>query len=248
MGRVDGHIAIITGAARGMGAAHARTLVREGAKVLLTDVLEDEGKRLADELGEHARFAKHDITSLADWERVVSTAEQEFGGNVDILVNNAGIGVAAPIEATSEAEYRRVVDINQVGPFLGMKAVVESMTRAGRGSIVNVSSIAGLVGEAYAIAYTASKFAVTGMTKVAAKELGPRGIRVNSVHPGVIATPMVNDLSPDVEAVLAATTAATPLGRVGKPEEVSAVVLFLASDESQFVNGAAYVVDGGYLR
>ncbi|MFE3060278.1 glucose 1-dehydrogenase [Nocardia sp. NPDC059239] len=248
MGRVDGHIAIVTGAARGMGAAHARTLVREGAQVLLTDVLEDEGQRLADELGERARFSKHDITSLGDWERVVGTAEQEFGGNVDILVNNAGIGVAAPIETTTEADYRRVIDINQVGPFLGMKSVVESMTRAGGGSIINVSSIAGLVGEAYAIAYTASKFAVTGMTKVAAKELGPRGIRVNSVHPGVIATPMVNDLSPDVEAVLAATTAATPLGRVGKPEEVSAVVLFLASDESQFVNGAAYVVDGGYLR
>jgi 3alpha(or 20beta)-hydroxysteroid dehydrogenase len=246
MGRVDGRVAIVTGAARGMGAAHARVLVHEGARVLLTDMLEEDGRRLADELGDHARFASHDVSSAADWERVIGTAEEEFG-DVAILVNNAGVGFAAPIGATTESDYRRVIEVNQLGNFLGMKAVLESMTRAGGGSIINVSSVAGFVGEPYGIAYSASKFAVTGMTKVAAKELGPQGIRVNSVHPGVIDTPMISG-TPGAQEIIHAATVATPLGRVGRPEDVSAVVLFLASDESSFVNGSAYVVDGGFLR
>ncbi|MFE3001003.1 SDR family NAD(P)-dependent oxidoreductase [Nocardia sp. NPDC059246] len=246
MGKVDGRVAIVTGAARGMGASHARALVREGARVLLTDVLEEEGQQVAKELGENARFAPHNVTSSADWERVVNTAEQEFGP-VGILVNNAGIGAAAPIEATTEAEYRRVVDINQVGPFLGMKAVRPSMLRAGGGSIVNISSVAGLVGEAWAIAYSASKFAVVGMTKVAAKEYGPHGIRVNSVHPGVTETPMIHE-HPDSDAIFAPVIAATPLGRIGQPEEVTAAVVFLASDDASFINGTSVVVDGGFIR
>ncbi|MGW6729682.1 glucose 1-dehydrogenase [Nocardia sp. NPDC055029] len=244
MGRVNERVAIVTGAARGMGAAHARALVREGARVLLTDVLEDEGHRVAEELGDRALFVTHDVARPTHWQRVVTTAEQEFG-NVDILVNNAGLGFAAPLEATTEADFRRVVDVNQVGQFLGMKAVLESMTRAGGGSIINVSSIAGLVGEPYSIAYTASKFAVTGMTKVAAKELGPKGIRVNSVHPGVIDTAMIR--TPGSEAVVAAAAAATSLGRIGQPEDVSGMILFLASDESSFVSGSTFVVDGGYV-
>lgn len=246
MGRLDGRVAIVTGAARGMGEEHARTLVAEGARVVLTDVLEEEGRRLADALGERALFLTHDVASSSDWDRVVAGAVQKFG-EVEILVNNAGVGFAAPIEATTEEAYRRVIDINQVGQFLGMKAVLTSMTRVGRGSIINVSSVAGFVGEPYSIAYSASKFAVTGMTKVAAKELGPLGIRVNSVHPGVIATPMISD-TPGAEQVVQAASAATPLGRIGRPGDVSAVVLFLASDESSFVNGSSYVVDGGFLR
>ncbi|MFI8975237.1 SDR family NAD(P)-dependent oxidoreductase [Nocardia asteroides] len=246
MGRFDGRVAIVTGAARAMGKAHAEALVNEGAQVVLTDVLEDAGNRLADELGKNARFVAHDVTSAEDWERVVTIAEEDFGP-VGVLINNAGIAPAAAIEETTEADYRWAIDINQIGPFLGMRAVLDPMTRAGGGSIVNISSIAGLVGEQFTIAYTASKFALTGMTKVAAKEFGPRGIRVNSVHPGVIETPVIDESS-TADAIFTTTLAATPLGRAGRPDEVTAVALFLASDESSFVNGSAYVVDGGFLR
>jgi 3alpha(or 20beta)-hydroxysteroid dehydrogenase len=245
MGRVDGRVAIVTGAARGMGAAHARALVREGANVLLTDLLEDEGREVARELGEHAQFAAHDVTSEASWERILTTAENVFG-DVGILVNNAGVAVGGPIEETAEAMFRRIIDVNEVGVFLGMKAVIGSMRRAGGGSIVNISSVGGLIGEPNTIAYTASKFAVTGMTKVAAKELATHGIRVNSVHPGFTDTPMLQLAGP--AEVLREFASATPLGRFGRPEEVSAVVVFLASDESAFVTGSGYVVDGGLMR
>jgi 3alpha(or 20beta)-hydroxysteroid dehydrogenase len=245
MGRVDGRVAIVTGAARGMGAAHARALAREGAKVLLTDVLEDEGREVAEELGEHARFAAHDVTSEASWERAIAAAEHAFG-DVGILVNNAGVAVGGPIEETPEAVFRRMIDVNAVGVFLGMKGVIGSMRRAGGGSIINISSVGGLIGEPNTIGYTASKFAVTGMTKVAAKELAADGIRVNSVHPGFTDTPMLQLAGP--EEVLREFAAATPLGRFGRPEEVSAVVMFLACDESAFVSGSGYVVDGGLMR
>src|SRR6516162_9083571 len=157
MVKLDGRIAIVTGGARGMGASHAQKFVKEGARVVITDLLDHQGQALADELGSRARFAVHDVTSSADWERVIATAEREFG-NVDVLVNNAGIGSGAPIEETSETDYRRVIDVNQVGVFLGMKAVLGSMRRVGKGSIVNISSIAAFVGEAGAISYTASKY------------------------------------------------------------------------------------------
>jgi 3alpha(or 20beta)-hydroxysteroid dehydrogenase len=246
MDRLSGRVALVTGAARGMGASHARCLAAAGARVVLTDVREDAGKALADELGHTALFVPHDVTSSLDWERAISAAEDAFGP-VDILVNNAGVAAYAPIEECTEQDYRTLIDVNQVSVFLGMKSVIGSMSRAGKGSIINISSVAGFVGEANTVAYTASKFAVRGMTKVAAKELGPRGIRVNSIHPGVIETPMVTD-NPEADAVLKVVAASAALRRIGQPEEVSNLVVFLASDESSFVTGSAFVVDGGVIR
>lgn len=246
MGRLSGRVAVVTGAARGMGASHARHLVAEGARVLLTDVREDDGKTLADSLGDNALFVTHDVTSASDWERAITAAEDVFGP-VDILVNNAGIAAYSPIEACTEEAYRKLIDVNQVSVFLGMKSVVGSMTKAGGGSIINISSVAGFVGEANTVAYTASKFAVRGMTKVAAKEFGPKGIRVNSIHPGVIETPMVTD-NTEADAVLKAVAATAALRRIGQPDEVSKLVVFLAADDSSFITGSALVVDGGVIR
>ncbi|MEV8546760.1 glucose 1-dehydrogenase [Streptomyces sp. NPDC051572] len=239
MARVTGKVAIITGGARGMGAAHARRFIEEGASVVITDVLKDEGHALASELGERARFLAQDVTDGARWAEVVADAEDAFGP-VDVLVNNAGISFSGLMLDTSEADFRKVVDINQVGVFLGMQAVVPSMRRAGGGSIVNISSFAGLMGTAVGIAYCASKFAVRGMTKAAAAEFGREGIRVNSVHPGFIRTPMI-DAFPDDHPYVQAS----PLARVAEPSEVAALVLYLASDESSFSTGSEFVVDGG---
>lgn len=247
-GRVQDRVAIVTGAARGMGAADARVLVREGARVLLTDVLDDEGRKVAEELGDFARYLHHDVTKPGDWQHAVEFAEREFG-NISILVNNAGIALrATPIENLRESEYRRVIEVNQIGPFLGIQAVLPSMAKAGGGSIINISSVAGLVGEAQTAAYTATKFAMTGLTKVVAKELGPRNIRVNSIHPGVIATPLLQEMTPGFEDFREMLLQSTPLRRLGTSEEVSSVVLFLASDESSYINGASVVVDGGLLK
>lgn len=244
MGRVSGKVAIVTGAARGMGAAHARRLVEEGAKVMLTDVLDEEGAATAKALGENARFMHQDVTSEAQWQHVVAATEAAFGP-VNVLVNNAGIAFGCPIETTSEADYRRVIDVNQVSVFLGMKSVIPSMKRAGGGSIINISSIAGITGNAGVLPYTASKFAVRGMTKSAALELAPLNIRVNSIHPGLIRTPMTSSLDPTTEQALALLAASTPVGRAGEPEEVANVVVLLASDESRFATGAEFVIDGG---
>lgn len=243
MNRVDGKVVIVTGGARGMGAAHARLLVREGAKVMITDILEDEGKALAAELGSAAMFMTHDVSKAEQWDRVVAETERHFGA-INVLVNNAGFGFAAMLVDTAEADFRRVFEVNQLGVFLGMRAAVPALLRAGGGSIVNISSIAGLGGDVGSTAYGASKWAVTGMTKVAARELGPQAIRVNSVHPGVIDTPMIREESAH-EAIRIAT-AGTPLNRIGTADEVANLVLFLASDESAFMNGAAVVIDGGY--
>lgn len=242
MGRLDGKVAVITGAARGMGAAHAKRFVEEGAKVVVTDILPDEGEKLASELGKNAVFVKHDVSSAADWDEVVNMAEEAFGP-VDILVNNAGISVSVPIEELTEEQYRKVVDINQVSVFLGTKAVLPSMKKTGGGSIVNISSMAGIVGGQGQMAYSASKFAVRGMTKAAAAELAPLNIRVNSVHPGAIRTPMID--WPENKEIIEALEASTPLGRVAEPEEVSELVLFLASDESSYSTGAEFLIDGG---
>ena len=240
MKRLEGKVAIITGAAQGMGASHARKFVEEGAKVVLTDLNKEKGEALSAELGENALFVSQNVTSAEDWAKVVAEAEKTFG-KVDVLVNNAGITMAKSILQTTEEEYRRIVEINQVSVFLGMKTVIPAMQKAGGGSIVNISSMNGLV--AGAIGYTDTKFAVRGMTKAAAIECANYGIRVNSVHPGVIATPMV--VQEDTKAAVEAFSKHIPLKRVAEPEEVSNLVLYLASDESSYSTGSEFVIDGG---
>ncbi|SDM80963.1 glucose 1-dehydrogenase [Sediminibacillus halophilus] len=240
MGRVNGKVAIITGGARGMGAAHARLLESEGARVVIADILEQEGQALATEIGDHAKFVRLDVTNAADWENVVSETESTFG-HVNVLVNNAGITMNKSIEKISEEEYRKIVDINQVSVFLGMKTVAPAMKKQNGGSIINISSINGLVGGA--IGYTDTKFAVRGMTKAAALELSPYGIRVNSVHPGVIETPMI--AQEDSKDAIKEFSKHIPNRRVAKPEEVSNLVLYLASEESSYSTGAEFVIDGG---
>ena len=240
MTRLEGKVAIITGAAQGMGASHAKLFVEQGAKVVLTDLNEEKGQAFAAELGENALFVKQNVANEEDWATVVATAEEKFGP-VNVLVNNAGITMAKPMMQTTVEEYRRIVEINQVSVFLGMKAVLPSMQKAGGGSIVNVSSMNGLV--AGAIGYTDTKFAVRGMTKAAAMEVAHYNVRVNSVHPGVIATPMV--VQEDTKAAVEEFAKHIPLGRVAQPEEVSNMVLFLASDESSYSTGSEFVIDGG---
>jgi 3alpha(or 20beta)-hydroxysteroid dehydrogenase len=239
-GRLSGKVVIITGAAQGMGAAHARAMVSEGASVVLSDVLDDACCALADQLGKRAVYVHLDVVKQEDWTQAVALAEDTFGA-VTTLVNNAGVIMLRPLDQVTEAEYRRVIDVNQVGVFLGMKTVIPAMRRVRGGSIINVSSTSGVIAFANTVAYVASKFAVRGMTKVAALELGAAGIRVNAICPGEVATPMSASLD-------AAATRANhiPLGRVARPEEISPLVVFLASDEAAFVTGAEYVIDGGY--
>lgn len=241
-GRLSGKVALITGAARGMGASHARRFVAEGARVVITDVLDEPGRALAAELGPAATFVHHDVTDPAQWDHAVRAAESGYGP-VGVLVNNAGVTIEAPIGEYRLEDFRKVIDVNQVSVFLGIQAVLESMKRAGGGSIVNVSSLAGLVGGPNAVAYCASKFAIRGITKVAAIELGRFGIRVNSVHPGAIRTPMLFD-HPNF-AELEKYGALSPLGRLAEPEEITHLVLFLASNEASFSTGAEFVADGG---
>lgn len=240
MGRLENKVAIITGGARGMGASHVRKFVSEGAKVVFTDLNEEGGLALEKELGENVKFVKQDVSNAADWEKVVGTAESTFGP-VNVLVNNAGISMSKTIFEITEAEYRKIIDINQVSVFLGTKAVIPSMQKAGGGSIVNISSMNGLVGGA--IGYTDSKFAVRGLTKATALQLAGLGIRVNSVHPGVIETPMVTE--GDAVEVIKEFAKAIPLQRMAQPEEVTNLVLYLASDESSYSTGSEFVIDGG---
>jgi len=244
MARVNGKIAIVTGAARGMGAIFAKILIEQGAKVVLTDVLEAEGEATARALGENALFHRLDVTRESEWQEVIKLTETAFGP-VTVLINNAGIASFGPIESIEEKDYRAVIDVNQMSVFLGMKTVFPSMKRAGIGSIINISSTAGIVSAIGTLAYTASKFAVRGMTKCAALEFAAHNIRVNSVHPGVIRTPLSMPEA-DNEALLKAIAAQTPVGRIGEPEEVASVVLLLASDESLYTTGAEFVVDGGF--
>ena len=220
MARLEGKVAIITGSAQGMGAAHAKKFIEEGAKVVLTDLNEEKGNAFAAELGENAIFVKQNVANEEDWKNVVAKAEEAFGP-VNVLVNNAGITMAKSITDTSVEDYRKIVEINQVSVFLGIKSVVSSMEKAGQGTIVNISSLNGLVGGA--VGYTDTKFAVRGITKAAALELAPKNIRVNSVHPGVIATPMV--VQEDTKAAVEAFSKMIPMGRVAEPEEVSNLVL-----------------------
>lgn len=246
MDRLTGKVAIITGAARGMGASHARLFVEEGAKVVLTDLRVEAGKTLADELGESAIFIEHDVTSPVAWRDIVAEAIRTFG-TIDILVNNAGIlgPMATTVELTEDG-YDNVCAINQHSVFYGMKAVLPTMVKAGRGSIVNISSIAGIAANYGfpSLAYVASKFAVRGMTKATAMEYGRNNIRVNSVHPGFIQTPMMVEATDESGGD---ALAEIPLGRIAEPKEVSNLVLFLASDESSYITGAEHLVDAGML-
>jgi 3alpha(or 20beta)-hydroxysteroid dehydrogenase len=244
MGRLDGKVAIVTGAARGQGAAISRRFVDEGARVVVADVADEEGKLLADELGESARYVHHDVTSEASWDDAVRTAVDAFGG-LNVLVNNAGILKWSPMHKLSLDDYMSVIQVNQVGCFLGMKAVIAPMREAGGGSIINQSSTSGLEGMAGVIGYSASKFAVRGMTKTAAIELGRFGIRVNAVCPGGINTQMGNPFEQQGEE-LQRNYAMNPIPRIGEPGEVAGIMVFLASDESSFCTGADFVVDGGY--
>ena len=244
MGRLSGKVAIITGGARGMGASHARKFVSEGAKVVITDILEADGQAFARELGEQALFVKHDVTSEEGWNRVVEEAEKAFGP-VNVLVNNAGMGIPKSIEEMAEAEYRKVIDINQVGVFLGMKSVLKSMKKAQGGSIINISSLSGFAGSRDQVAYDASKFAVRGMTKTAAVEFSDYGIRVNSVHPGIVETPILQ--TEGAEEIIKELEKGIPLKRIAKPADVSNLILYLASDDSSYSTGSEFTVDGGMM-
>ena len=244
MSRLSGKIAIITGASQGMGASHARCFVAQGAKVILGDVNEEGGAKLASELGRDALFVKQDVARKADWETIVKLGQERFG-HINVLVNNAGIiGALASTVDLTEQEYQRICSINQTAVFLGMQAVIPGMLQIGGGSIVNISSVAGMVAiyGSPNVAYVASKFAVRGMTKQVAVEYGDRNIRVNSVHPGYIKTPMMAAATDENggEAVKQ-----IPLKRMAESSEVSNLVIFLASDESSFITGTEHVIDGG---
>ncbi len=241
-GRLEGKVAIITGAARGMGASHARRFVAEGAKVVLTDVLADQGEALALELGSSACFMQHDVSLPEDWTRVVRDTTSRYG-EVSVLVNNAAISIEAPIEHLTLDQFRKTIEVNQVSVFLGMKTVLASMRLGGGGSIINISSLAGLVGGPNAVAYSGTKFALRGMTKVAALEFGKDRIRVNTVHPGAVRTPMLMN-HPNF-ADLQRFAGLSPLGRFAEPEEITSLVLYLASDEASFCTGSEFVADGG---
>ncbi|GGM34756.1 glucose 1-dehydrogenase [Promicromonospora citrea] len=233
---LTGRVALVTGGARGLGEAYVRVLHDAGAHVVVTDVLDGEGQALADVLGERARFAHLDVTDEDAWDRVVGRVVEDLG-SVDVLVNNAGIANAAPIEHFTLAKWDAVMAVNATGTFLGCRAVVPAMKAAGRGSIVNISSVEGLRGSWSLHGYTASKFAVRGLTKSLAVELGKDGIRVNSVHPGLVRTEMSARIDPEALVI--------PLGRPGEPADLAGAVLFLASEASAWVTGQEIVVDGG---
>jgi 3alpha(or 20beta)-hydroxysteroid dehydrogenase len=240
MNRLAGKIILISGGARGQGAAEARLFVAEGAKVVIGDVLEAQGEQLASELGEAAVFVRQDVTQEDDWERAVNAA---IGlGGLHGLVNNAGIYQPKTLMETETALFERHMRVNQLGCFLGMKAVVPPMERSGGGSIVNISSVAGLRGSPGAIAYSATKWALRGMTKAAAIDLAPRKIRVNSVHPGPIDTEMLSVQTPEQSQ---RRLQAVPMKRRGTAEEVASLVLFLLSEESGYITGAEVAIDGG---
>lgn len=239
-GRLAGKVAIITGAARGQGAAEARLFAAEGARVVVGDVL-DEGQAVADEIGEAARFVRMDIRREDDWAAAVEAA-LAFGP-LNVLVNNAAVVHFASITGTTREDWERVVGINQTGTFLGIRAAIEPMKRAGGGSIINVSSIDGLQAKNGIIAYAATKWAIRGMTKVAALELGHHGIRVNSLHPGGIDTRMGN---PGQMANYDDFYRRYPIPRAGRAEEIAKLALFLASDESSYSTGSEFVADGGW--
>ncbi len=241
MGRVDDKVALITGGAgaEGMGAASARMLVAEGAKVVIGDILDSDGAKIAEELGDAVRYVHLDVTSAQDWEAAVGTAVGTFG-KLNVLVNNAGVVQVAPLKKVDITRFQEVLDVNLTGAMRGIQAVLDPMVAAGGGSIINISSIEGLRGAAWVHSYVASKWGLRGLTKSAALELGREKIRVNSIHPGFIRTGMTKHMPDDMVT--------SPLGRPGLPEEVATFVVFLASDESSFATGSEFVVDGGLVN
>jgi 3alpha(or 20beta)-hydroxysteroid dehydrogenase len=234
MDRLNGRLALVTGSARGIGAATAKRFVEEGAQVLIADV-SAAGETLAKELGDSARYVDLDVADEGAWARAMDIAAS-MAPTVDVLVNNAGVASFTPIVDLSVEEFQRVYRVNQLGVFLGMRAVIPAMIRAGKGSIINVSSIEGLAGSPLACAYAATKFAARGMTKVAALELAGSGIRVNSIHPGVVRTPII-EVAPGLD-LAAMVEPKVPMQRVASPEEIASVIVFLASDESSYCTGA----------
>ena len=237
MGRLEGKVCLITGAARGQGAEEAKLFAREGGLVWMVDVLDEQGEALAGEIG--ATYRHLDVTIERDWEAIVDEIRL-IAGSLQVLVNNAGVFPLNRMVTTSVEEYQRTMDINALGVFLGMKTCAPLLIESGNGSIVNISSVAGMRASVGSFAYGASKWAVRGMTKTAAVELARKGVRVNSIHPGVIETPMVADV-PNVDKV----AGRTPLGRSADAAEVASLALYLASDESSYSTGAEFVVDGG---
>jgi 3alpha(or 20beta)-hydroxysteroid dehydrogenase len=233
-----------------MGANHARGFVAEGANVVIADILEQEGRTLAQELGDHAIFSRLDVTSDTDWAATVAAAEHAFGP-VSVLINNAGIARFGVIEDTEPAVWRQVLEINLTGSYLGIRAVVSSMRRAGGGAIVNISSGAGFTATFGLAAYVASKWGVRGLTKTAALELGRDNIRVNSIHPGAISTPILaahaRDAGPMAATMAGAGVGLSAIPRIAEPEEITQLVLFVASDEASFSTGSEFIADGGLL-
>ncbi|MFJ8362473.1 SDR family NAD(P)-dependent oxidoreductase [Streptomyces sp. NPDC093984] len=252
MGKLDGRVVIVTGAARGQGEQEARLFAAEGARVVLADVLDDQGEALAKELGQS--YVHLDVAREADWAAAVAAAKGTYG-HVDGLVNNAGILRFNALVDTPLDEFMSVVQVNQVGCFLGIRAVAPEIAAAGGGTIVNTASYTAMTGMAAVGTYAATKHAVLGLTRVAAIELAPRGIRVNAVCPGAVDTPMSNPARLDPEADPQETSRAldelyrrlVPLGRVGRPEEVARLALFLTSEDSSYITGQPFVIDGGWL-
>ena len=240
-GRLDGKIVLITGGARGQGAAEGRLFGAEGATVVLTDVLVDEGAKTAADIG--ATFYEHDVTDADTWTTIVADIV-ETHGRIDVLVNNAGIFRIAGLNDTDRELWDRIIAINQTGVFLGMQAVAPTMTEQRSGSIINISSIAGIRGAGTAFAYGASKWAVRGMTRSAAQELAPHQVRVNSIHPGIIDTPMADEF--DRVGVRELVTERIPMGHWADADEVAKLALFLASDDSAYCTGSEFIVDGGF--
>ncbi len=238
-GRLEGRIAIITGAAQGMGAEHARVFVAEGARVVLTDLQEEAGRALAAELGDAATFQRHDVSSAADWDGVIAAACTRFGAP-NVLLNNAGMYFIGPVEEADPDRVRRLLEVNVFGSWLGISRITPVMREAGGGSIINLSSLAGCRGIPWHAIYGASKWAVRGLTKSAAHDLGPLGIRVNAILPGAIAETGMMGASLDESQL-----AAIPLRRAGSKREVSELAVFLASEASAYITGADHVIDGG---
>lgn len=245
-GRLEGKVALITGSARGQGEAEARRFAAEGAKVAITDLRDVLGEQLASELGPDTFYQQLDVTREDDWDAAVAAAVERFG-KLDILVNNAGIGAFGTLEGLDLKTHHEMTDINLHGVYLGMRAAKAALVATGNGAIVNISSIDGIVGVLGMTSYAGTKFAVTGMTRSAAIELGPLGVRVNSIHPGVINSPMVQEAPPETRARLDRLMNMQPIKRMGEPEEIASLALFLASDEARYITGAQFVIDGGHL-